>query len=85
MPPASRRLRPIWPIAVAEAEQQLNQLLESDDPPFFTALIRQLQAVLAGDRDPALAAYPELSYMGAAELRLLLERLGQDNPEGSLG
>jgi len=61
--------------AEAEAAQQLNQLLEPDDPPQFTALIRQLQAVLAGDRDPALAADPELYYRDAAELQLLLEGL----------
>jgi tetratricopeptide (TPR) repeat protein len=66
--------------AEAEAAQQLNELLRPDHPPFFTALIRQLQAVLAGDRDPALAADPELDYTNAAELRLLLEGLGQDNP-----
>ena len=66
----------------AEAAQRLNQLLEPDDPPQFTTLIRQLQAVLAGVRDPALAADPELSYGNAAELQFLLEALGQGNPEG---
>jgi tetratricopeptide (TPR) repeat protein len=58
--------------AETEAAQQLNRL---DVPPHFTALIRQLQAVLAGDRDPALAADPELSFWNAAELQLLLEEL----------
>jgi tetratricopeptide (TPR) repeat protein len=62
-----------------EATQQLNQLLEPGDPPEFTALIRQLQAVLGGDRDPALVADPELEFWNAAELQLLLEALG---PEG---
>jgi len=66
--------------AEAEATRQLNQLLEPDDPPQFTALIRQLQAVLAGDRDPALAADPELDIWNAAELQLLLEALGQEEP-----
>jgi hypothetical protein len=53
----------------------LTALLEPDDPPTFTALIRQLQRVLAGDRNLDLAADPELSYMAAAELQLLLESL----------
>jgi tetratricopeptide (TPR) repeat protein len=66
----------------AEAAQQLSQLLEPDDPPQFTTLIRQLQAVLAGGRDPALAADPELDYGNAAELQLLLEALGRNNLEG---
>jgi len=66
----------------AKAAQQLNQLLEPDDPPHFTALIRQLQAVLAGDRNPALAADPELHYSNAAELQLLLEALGQEDSGG---
>ena len=55
-------------------------MLEPDDPPQFTALIRQFQAVLAGDRDPALAADPELDYRNAAELQLLLEGLGEEEP-----
>lgn len=59
----------------AEARQQLNATLEPDDPQHYTALIRQLQAVLGGDRDPALAGEPELDYMNVAELQLLLEGL----------
>jgi tetratricopeptide (TPR) repeat protein len=66
----------------AEAAQQLNQRLRPGAPPFFTALIRQLQAVLAGGRDPALAADPELSYENAGELQLLLEALGRNDLEG---
>jgi tetratricopeptide (TPR) repeat protein len=58
-----------------EAQQQLNALLEPGDPPAFTALIRQLQRVLAGDCNPALAEDPELHYGNAAELQLLLESL----------
>jgi tetratricopeptide (TPR) repeat protein len=58
-----------------EARQQLNALLEPNDRPFFVALIRQLQSVLSGDRDPTLAEDPELNYENAAELRLLLESL----------
>lgn len=60
------------------ARERLNALLEPGDPPAFTALLRQLQAVLAGARDPALAADPELSFREAAELLLLLEALAPD-------
>lgn len=60
------------------AAQRLNGLLEPGDPPSFTALIRQLQRVLAGDRDPVLAADPELSYGNAAELQLLIEELASE-------
>lgn len=56
--------------------RQLNELLEPDDPPSFTALLRQLQRILGGERDPALAEEPELHYGNAAEMRLLLEGLG---------
>jgi tetratricopeptide (TPR) repeat protein len=58
-----------------QAARQLNDLLESDDPPSFTALIRQLRSVLAGNRDPALATDLELDYREAAELQLLLNTL----------
>jgi tetratricopeptide (TPR) repeat protein len=53
--------------------QQLNEMLAPDQPPFFTALVRQLQRILGGERDPALAEEPELDVLNAAELRLLLE------------
>jgi tetratricopeptide (TPR) repeat protein len=65
----------------AAAAPQLGQRLGPDAPPHLTALIRQLQAVLAGDRNPALAADPQLDFGNAAELQLLLEALGQDSPE----
>jgi hypothetical protein len=60
-----------------QATQLLNVLLKPDHPPWFTALIRQLQSILAGDRDLALVAYAELNYMDVAELLLLLERFSQ--------
>jgi len=58
-----------------EAQQQVNSLLERSAQPHFIALIRQLQRVLAGDRNPGLAEDPELDYRNAAELQLLLESL----------
>jgi hypothetical protein len=62
--------------AEEHAAQQLNDLLEHGDPPSFTALVRQLQRILDGERDLALAEESELSYENAAELRLLLEGVG---------
>jgi tetratricopeptide (TPR) repeat protein len=40
-------------------------------------LIIKLQAILAGSRDPALAADPNLHYQYVVELQLLLEELGR--------
>lgn len=39
------------------------------------ALLAKLQSLLAGDRTPAFATDPELNYMDAAEVQLLLESL----------
>jgi hypothetical protein len=46
-----------------------------DAPPWLTALLSKLQAILLGSRDPALADDPGLVYGDAVELQLLLERL----------
>jgi hypothetical protein len=62
-----------------QATKQLKNLLELDAPRSFVALIRTLQSILAGNRDPDLAADPGLDYRSAAELRLLLEALAQTN------
>jgi tetratricopeptide (TPR) repeat protein len=42
---------------------------------FMNHTLAALQAILAGSRDPALAANPDLDYQDAAELTLLLESL----------
>jgi len=63
-----------------QVARQLNNLLEPDAPPWFTALVQQLQSILAGDHDPTHAADTRLDYMDAAELLLLLETLDQQNP-----
>lgn len=57
-----------------EAAAKLAELAEADDPPWFTALLSKLQAILRGDRDPALTDDLDLFYMDAVELQLLLER-----------
>jgi tetratricopeptide (TPR) repeat protein len=58
-----------------EATAKLAELAEADDSPWFTALLAKLQAILRGDRDPALADDPDLVYGDAVELQLLLEGL----------
>jgi tetratricopeptide (TPR) repeat protein len=60
----------------SELDQILSQSLGEDTQPWVRAVIPKLLAVLRGERDPALAADPELDYATAAELVLLLETLG---------
>jgi tetratricopeptide (TPR) repeat protein len=59
----------------AVVSRELSELAQQDIPASAKALIHRLQSILAGSRDPALAADPALDYDDAAELRLLLERL----------
>ncbi|MBL9008739.1 MAG: tetratricopeptide repeat protein [Myxococcales bacterium] len=54
---------------------QLAGLRQADVPPRVRALITALLAVLHGDRRPALADDPDLDYVDAVELRLLLAAL----------
>jgi len=61
--------------ATTKAEQHLDELSREDIPAWAQTLVVALQAILRGDRDPALAADPNLDYMNAAELQLLLEAL----------
>jgi tetratricopeptide (TPR) repeat protein len=61
--------------ATTEAEQTLDKCSGEDDRPRAKALAAGLRAILRGDRDPALAADPNLLYDNAAELQLLLEAL----------
>lgn len=60
-----------------EAEQLLDKWSAEDDPLWANTLAAGLQAILRGDRDPALATDPNLDYRNAAELQLLLEALGE--------
>jgi len=58
------------------ATAALSALLQRPDlPAYAKALIRALQAILAGSPDPALADDPALGYDDVAELLLLLESL----------
>ena len=55
---------------------KLDQIATSPNVPSTgRLLIEKLQAILAGSRDPELAADPELHYQYAAEIQLLLEYL----------
>lgn len=59
-----------------EARQHLTELASRPDAAAFVkTLVAKLQSLLAGDRNPALAADPELAFVDAAELQLLLEAL----------
>lgn len=62
----------------AQAAAQLEALREPDDPPFIRTLITALLASLHGDRRPQLADDPDLYYMDAVELRLLLAALSEE-------
>jgi tetratricopeptide (TPR) repeat protein len=57
----------------SEAGHRLAELSSEDHPPWFTALLSKLHAILRGDRDPAFADDPDLDYDDAVELQLLLE------------
>ncbi len=62
--------------AMAEAHQLLSQFASDPQaPPFVKALVGKLQSLLGGDRNPGLADDPELQFVDAAELQLLLESL----------
>ncbi len=55
----------------------LAELANADLPSNARAFISKLQAILRGDRDPALIDDPTLSFDGAVELQLLLEQVGR--------
>jgi hypothetical protein len=56
-------------------QQALAQLASASDTS-GKLFISKLQTILSGNRNPALAADPNLHYQAAVELQLLLERLG---------
>ncbi|MGH9831719.1 MAG: tetratricopeptide repeat protein [Blastocatellia bacterium] len=58
-----------------ELTEYLAQLAAQAPERWLQVVIAKLQAILGGDRDPALADDPELNYDDAAELQLLLELL----------
>jgi hypothetical protein len=62
-----------------ELAQQLTDQLKPDDPPWYTALSRQLQSILAGHRELTTTDH-EVDPVNAAELQLLLETLSQHKP-----
>ncbi len=59
----------------AEIEQVIEQLLERDDLQKNKTYLHKLQAILAGERDPALAEDNEMNFEQVAELTILLEQL----------
>jgi len=59
-----------------EAIARLAEYVKPDNYVWFKTLLDKLQAVVCGDRDPALADDSALPFWDAIELQLLLERLG---------
>ncbi len=59
---------------IREMRNQLTQMSTTDAGKLY---ISKLLTILSGNRNPALAADPNLNYAYAAELQLLLERLGK--------
>lgn len=53
----------------------LQQLTDDPDAEWLRPFIGALRAIMAGSRDPALAAASDLSYMMAAEILFLIETL----------
>jgi tetratricopeptide (TPR) repeat protein len=62
----------------SELEQFLSQPWDEDTAPWVRVLFPKVLAVLRGERDPAMAADPDLDYDDAVELMLLLEALGTE-------
>jgi hypothetical protein len=65
----------------ADAEQALAEFSNGNFPACLQTLLAKLQAILRGDRNPALAADPSLDYCNAVELQLLLEALETKSKE----
>lgn len=61
---------------IDEAEQALEQFLGTDDEPWVKILLPKLLLILKGEWTAAILEDPELDYDDAAELQLLLEKLG---------
>ncbi len=65
-------LQAIQQSETAEIEQVIKQALETWQNKTY---LHKLQAILAGERDPALAEDDEMNYQQVAELTILLEQL----------
>ena len=63
---------------VEVALQQLALISAEDVPQMIKSLITKLEAILHGDRNPALADDPDLDYTTVGELLLLLEQNPDD-------
>jgi tetratricopeptide (TPR) repeat protein len=67
----------------AEAAILLQKLAADPDFALHRSFFQALQAIVAGSRDRALAAAPELDYTMAAEILLLIETLEQQDRAGA--
>jgi tetratricopeptide (TPR) repeat protein len=68
-----------------QAARDLADLLQPDTPPRITALVNALQALLAGDPEPARTDHPDLDPRDVAELRFLLASLAEPPPGTTAG
>ena len=59
----------------AEIQQVIEQLLQQDDWQEHKTYLHHLQAIIKGDRNPALAEDSKMYYELVVELKLLLEQL----------
>ncbi|MBK9263680.1 MAG: CHAT domain-containing protein [Polyangiaceae bacterium] len=66
------------PEAAAALMKQVHASDAPDDLPEWVAILRALDAIVAGSRDPALAADPLLEPIVAVELQMLLEALSSN-------
>ena len=76
--PALRRAARGGPGAVSlrsSGRHSTSSTADPTSPPISATCLIALRAILAGNRDPALADDPALDYDDAAEILLLLERL----------
>ncbi len=72
-------LQAIQQSETAEIEQVIEQLLERDDLQKDKTYLHKLQAILAGEHDPALVEDNEMHYQQVAELTILLEQLASSH------
>jgi hypothetical protein len=68
-----------------QAARDLAALLQPDTGPRITTLVHTLQALLAGDPEPARTDHPDLHPRDVAELHLLLASLDEPPPEATSG
>lgn len=70
---------------IEEAEQALEQFMGTNDEPWVKILLPKLMLILKGEWTAAILEDPQLDYDDAAELQLLLEKLGNPDSDRNPG